>query len=424
MRLKLMEIIYCPLCKGELRLIMENVDEKIEYGELRCNQYSNIYQIIDGIPQMYIDVVGDTKASNISDEFSEFVITPLNLERMIKDNKNTIDSNFFRDKLITWVLIGLGWSFLFLSLLIVATGYHATYDVGKYFLLFTLCMAVICFIIDYLRYIIGARSEYLKNLYILKGLSNEKKMIENEIRKFVKDDKEAYKDQFATAKIRILRKGNKIASYIKRYNFKVNKALNMGCGGEPSKYASVPYFDAGYDMIGVDVSEEYIRYFSKTFNTDAVYANGLCLPFKKGIFELVNFTDILEHLTDPIRGLTEINRVLTAGGIIILSTPNRNGLMFRSINPFLLATQFVAIFCESMLPPRNILANWMNFKFYHTAFSKRELIKLMEATGFQMLSIETQNISGYKFANLLEYIPVLKFLCGDFIVIGQKNRSI
>jgi SAM-dependent methyltransferase len=271
----------------------------------------------------------------------------------------------------------------------------------------------------------GQKLEYLKDLCILKELSNEKRMVENEIRKFVKDDEGAHKDQFTAAKKRILRKGSKIASYIKQYNFKVNKALNVGCGGEPSKSASVPYFDSGYDMIGVDVSEEYLKYFSKAFNTDAVYANALCLPFRDGKFDLVNFTDILEHLTNPIHGLTEVHRVLAPGGIIILSTPNRNVLEIRSINPIILATQMVGTYCESILPhSRDIIADWMGCQFYHTAFARRELIKLMKASGFQILSIETQNTSGYKVVNLLEYIPVLKFLCHDFMVVGQKKMNI
>lgn len=423
MRLKMMEIICCPLCKGELKLTIDNVNESIEDGKMVCAQCNNIYQIIDGIPRMYIDIE-DIKVSNISNEFSEFVITPSNLERMIKDNKSIISPTFFRNNVAPWLLIGFGWSLLFVSLLVFVTGYYATYDMGKYFLLFALCLSLICFIIDYLSYIGRAKIEYLKNLYILKELSNEKRMVENEIRKFVKDDEEAYKDQFSSAKKRISRKGGKIASYIKEYNFKVNKALNVGCGGEPSQEASLPYFNAGYNMIGVDVSEEYLKYFSKTFKTDAVYANGLCLPFRDSVFELVNYTDILEHLTNPVLGLTEIHRVLAESGIIILSTPNRSGLKYRSINPFVLAGQLAGIYCESILPPRNILADWMDFQFYHTAFARRELITLMETTGFQILSIETQNISGYKIVNLLEYIPILKFLCNDFIVVGKKKGGI
>jgi SAM-dependent methyltransferase len=289
----------------------------------------------------------------------------------------------------------------------------------KYFLLFALCISLICFLIDYTRYLIAAKIEYLNNLCRLKELSNENRLVENDIRKFVKDDSEAYKDQIISANKVYLRKGSKIASYIKEYNFKVNKALNVGCGGEPSMGASIPYFNAGYDMIGVDVSEEYLKYFSKTFNTDAVYANGLCLPFKDNAFELVNYTDILEHLTDPVLGLTEIHRVLTAGGIIILSTPNRSHLKYRSINPFVLAGQLVGIYCESVLPPRDVIAKWMDFQFYHTSFARRELIKLMETTGFRILRIETRNTS-YKIINLLEHVPVLKYLCYGFLVIGQK----
>jgi uncharacterized protein YbaR (Trm112 family) len=134
MKLKMMEIICCPLCKGELKLLVDNSSESIDYGKMVCNQCSNVYQIIDGIPRLYVDI-DDIKVSNTADEFSEFVITDSNLERLIMDNKIIIGSNFYTNKIITWLLIGFGWSSLVLSLLILIIGYFAIYDVSKYILL-------------------------------------------------------------------------------------------------------------------------------------------------------------------------------------------------------------------------------------------------------------------------------------------------
>jgi SAM-dependent methyltransferase len=46
-------------------------------------------------------------------------------------------------------------------------------------------------------------------------------------------------------------------------------------------------------------------------------------PYDDGSFELVLFCEIIEHLLmDPTHALREINRTLTAGGSIILTTPN------------------------------------------------------------------------------------------------------
>ena len=50
----------------------------------------------------------------------------------------------------------------------------------------------------------------------------------------------------------------------------MKSALNVGCGGALHKSVSEPYFNKGYNMIGVDISEEYLKQFSQIFNTDVV----------------------------------------------------------------------------------------------------------------------------------------------------------
>ncbi len=46
-------------------------------------------------------------------------------------------------------------------------------------------------------------------------------------------------------------------------------------------------------------------------------------PYGDGAFDLVLFTEVLEHLpSDPVRTLSEINRITRQNGWIVLSTPN------------------------------------------------------------------------------------------------------
>jgi uncharacterized protein YbaR (Trm112 family) len=55
MRKELMEILVCPMCKGELALheAAEGGDEdEIVTGELRCTSCGEVYPIEDGIPNM------------------------------------------------------------------------------------------------------------------------------------------------------------------------------------------------------------------------------------------------------------------------------------------------------------------------------------------------------------------------------------
>jgi 2-polyprenyl-3-methyl-5-hydroxy-6-metoxy-1,4-benzoquinol methylase len=47
------------------------------------------------------------------------------------------------------------------------------------------------------------------------------------------------------------------------------------------------------------------------------------LSYPDAMFDAVIFTDVIEHLEKPHRALSEISRVLKVGGILLLSTPQR-----------------------------------------------------------------------------------------------------
>lgn len=46
------------------------------------------------------------------------------------------------------------------------------------------------------------------------------------------------------------------------------------------------------------------------------------LPFRSGAFDVVVFSEVIEHLVDPDLALAEVRRVLVSGGTLLLSTPN------------------------------------------------------------------------------------------------------
>ena len=53
MRLQLMEILACPVCKGELTLVSSETDgEEILAGTLTCEPCAETYPIKDGIPNL------------------------------------------------------------------------------------------------------------------------------------------------------------------------------------------------------------------------------------------------------------------------------------------------------------------------------------------------------------------------------------
>lgn len=68
--------------------------------------------------------------------------------------------------------------------------------------------------------------------------------------------------------------------------------------------------ERGMDVLEVDVAKEK-------------------LPFESDFFDLVIFTEVLEHLADPLPALAEIKRVVKSNGRVIISTPNSVGLFAR-----------------------------------------------------------------------------------------------
>jgi uncharacterized protein YbaR (Trm112 family) len=53
MKRKLLEILACPLCRGDLKLeIMEEKDGEIRTGLLSCAACRQSYPIVDGIPNL------------------------------------------------------------------------------------------------------------------------------------------------------------------------------------------------------------------------------------------------------------------------------------------------------------------------------------------------------------------------------------
>lgn len=129
--------------------------------------------------------------------------------------------------------------------------------------------------------------------------------------------------------------------HLNRYRFassfvKDKLCLDAGCGvGYGSAYL---VRKGATKVIGGDKSEDALSYARNTAETSLNGAlefkllNATSLPFADNSFDAVVSFEVIEHVKDYERFLSEIHRVLRRGGKLILSTPNREtgAFMFKT----------------------------------------------------------------------------------------------
>jgi ubiquinone/menaquinone biosynthesis C-methylase UbiE len=174
-------------------------------------------------------------------------------------------------------------------------------------------------------------------------------------------------------------------------------------------------------MAGVDISEDYLLEYRQIFNTNAVQANAMALPFRDRTFDIVSYCEILEHLHHPFLGLCEVNRVLRDGGVIILSTNYRCRLSRECTNPFIAVERLLSLYFDNVLGSRDVLRRFGKMAFYHTEFSKSEIIQLLKSSGFDLVEFHTYFAKRKMLSKLFKHIPVLRFTGGSILVIAAKR---
>jgi len=104
-----------------------------------------------------------------------------------------------------------------------------------------------------------------------------------------------------------------------------DRALDLGCG---SGEFSAALTRAGADVIGAEVARAAVaraRARHPSLDFRLVPAAGP-LPFADASFELIWSSEVIEHVTDTARWLSEVRRVLIPRGRLLLTTPSHGRL--------------------------------------------------------------------------------------------------
>lgn len=103
------------------------------------------------------------------------------------------------------------------------------------------------------------------------------------------------------------------------------RALEVGCGGGIlcEEIAAM-----GFETIGIDPSERSLHFAGVHAGLSGLNIRydtgwGEALPYRDSSFDCVFCCDVLEHVRDPLKVVSEISRVLRAGGVFCYDTINR-----------------------------------------------------------------------------------------------------
>lgn len=112
-------------------------------------------------------------------------------------------------------------------------------------------------------------------------------------------------------------KFDRILQSIKNSQF--YKALDIGCSGN----SFIHFLPNIKHRVFCDVAFLPLKQYKMYGGYHPTCGSIINLPFKNESFDLITALDVLEHISDDISAASEISRVLTKKGIIVITVPHR-----------------------------------------------------------------------------------------------------
>jgi 2-polyprenyl-3-methyl-5-hydroxy-6-metoxy-1,4-benzoquinol methylase len=246
------------------------------------------------------------------------------------------------------------------------------------------------------------KCEYCKT-YIAKILPHDKqiqKVIEKHASLYVLNHHESLNLHYHSERLNLLKSYRKYARAV----------LDFGCGsGEFIGFLKAK----GYKAFGYDKSKKILKYL--TSNKVLTFKSQAQIP--DNYFDVITCFDVIEHVTKPGPLMRIIKRKLKKDGILILSTPNSQGISARFLG-----------------------GSWWVFgpTAHFVVFSAFSLKILLKQAGFNVLLIRTDTLTPWftpaerfinKILNKILYLAISPFQkilfnkgLGDNILLVAKNE--
>ena len=168
-----------------------------------------------------------------------------------------------------------------------------------------------------------------------------------------------YEDQRLNLEKLFTQRLNDVKSYLNG-----RKILDVGCA---LGFSLKAYSDNNYDAYGMEVSENSIISARKFTKFDVIQQTiEEPTSWNDNFFDAVTMFDVMEHLSQPLLALQEVNRILKKDGILYISTLNFDGIG-RKLN---------TLDWRLLSPPGHM-----------SYFSKKTLLRALKLKGFSIIKI-------------------------------------
>lgn len=147
--------------------------------------------------------------------------------------------------------------------------------------------------------------------------------------------------------------------------------LDLGCGSGVSVKAAT---DLGWQATGIDLDPELIQAGREQFDVDLRCSQLLDNDLGDNSVHFVRLRDVIEHLPNPYEVLLEAMRVLVPGGIVLITSPNQEGLI--SSMRFFLKGKVDRV--ATVTPPHHL-----------HGFTPQTLKRIVDRTGFKYHQVFT-----------------------------------
>ncbi|MFX1279693.1 MAG: class I SAM-dependent methyltransferase [Promethearchaeota archaeon] len=98
-----------------------------------------------------------------------------------------------------------------------------------------------------------------------------------------------------------------------------NHGIDLGCSGNSFLY----FLDNIDQKFSLDIADLPLKQYTKKKRWYPICGDLLKLPYRNDVFDFVSVLDVIEHLKEDKKAISEISRILKKNGILIITVPHR-----------------------------------------------------------------------------------------------------